>query len=218
VSKKDAAKERLERNLKSLASYCQRPADRLAKIDKEAEDPIGEWLKKRRVLWPSLELLREIDDDVIVLAVAERKKPILPVWKAYEQVDSRMRKLRLKSRLNDLIRRARERVAGESELGRAARELEAGNARGQCFVRNILCGTRSLSQLLDDDRQRTVQKAKSYPLVEWLMVNGHPMAKDFGPAAEHFVIDAGVVKERKLLEQRRKQRARTRRHRAQKHC
>ena len=176
----NAAKERLERNLKSLVSYCQRPADRLAKIDEEAKDPIGEWLEKRRVLWPSRELLQEIPDDVIVLAVAGRKKPILPVWKAYEQVDRRMRKLRLKSRLNDLIRRARDRVAGESELGRAARELEEGNALGQCLVRDILAGTRSLSELLDDDRQTILQKAKSYPLVEWLSVNGHPMAKDFG--------------------------------------
>ena len=191
---------------------------RLAKIDEEAEDPIGEWLEKRRVLWPSRELLREIDDDVIVLAVAGRKKPILPLWKAYEQVDRRMRKLRLKSRLNDLIRRAGERVAGESELDRAARELEAGNARGQCLVRDILGGTRSLRELLDDDRQRTLQKAKSYPLVEWLIVNGHPMAKDFGPVVEHFVIDAAVVKERKLLERREKQRARTRRHRRKKTC
>ena len=124
--KKECAKERLERNLKSPASYCQRPADPLAKIHEEAEDPIGEWLERRRVLWPSRELLQEIDDDVIVLAVAGRKKPILPVWKAYEQVDRRMRKLRLKSRLNDLIRRARARVPGESELGLAPRSYLCG--------------------------------------------------------------------------------------------
>ena len=163
--------------------------------------------------WPSHELLRQIDDDVIELAIAGRKKPILPVWKAYEDVDRRMRKLRLKSRLNDLIRRARERVAGESELGRAAWELEAGNARRQCLVRDILCGKRSLRRLLEDHQWRTVQKAKSYPLLEWLMVNGHSMAKDFGPVAEHFAVDDAVVKERKLLEQREKGRARIRRHR-----
>jgi len=54
--------------------------------------------------------------------------------------------------------------------------------------------------------------------VEWLIVNGHPMAKDFGPVVEHFAIDAAVVKERKLIEQREKQRARTRRHRRKKTC
>jgi len=213
VSKKEAAKQRLLRNLKSLEAYCQPPVDGQAEIDAEAEDPIGEWLEKRRVLWPSNELLRQIDDDVIELAIAGRKKPILPISKAFEQVDRRMRKFRLKSRLNDLIRRARDRVTGESELAKAAWELEAGNAGAQCFVRDILCGTRSLRRLLEDDQWRTAQKAKSYPLWEWLIVNGHPMAKDFGPVAEHFVIDAGVVKERKLLEQREKGRARTRRHR-----
>jgi hypothetical protein len=88
VSKKEAAKERLERNLKSLESYCQPPVDEQAEIDEEAENPIGEWLKKRRVLWPSHELLRQINDDVIELAIAGRKKPILPIWKAFEQVDS----------------------------------------------------------------------------------------------------------------------------------
>ena len=81
MSKKEAAKERLERNLKSLESYCQPPVDGQAEIDEEAEDPIGEWLEKRRVLWPSHELLRQIDDDVIELAIAGRKKPILPVWR-----------------------------------------------------------------------------------------------------------------------------------------
>jgi len=196
VSKKEAAKERLERNLKSLEAYCQPPVDGQAEIDEQAENPIGEWQKKQRVLWPSHELLRQIDDDVIELAIAGRKKPILPIWKAFEQADRRMRKFRLKLRLEALIRRAGERVTGESELAKAARELEAGNAGAQCLVRDILCETRSLRRLLEDDHWRIVQKAKSYPLLEWLIVLGHPMAKDFWFGAEYYVVDAAVIKKR----------------------
>src|SRR6266542_5123351 len=214
MNKKNAAKERLERNLKSLEYYCQRPVDWLAEVDDGAENPIGEWLDKRRVLWPSHELLWEINDDVIVLA--GRKKRILPGWKAYEQVDRRIRKLRLKSSLNDLIRRALNMIAGESELAKAARELEAGSARAQCLVRDIFEGTRSLRQLLDEDRKRMEWKAKCYPLVEWLMVIGHPKGKEFGPVVDHYAVDDAAVKEWKLLEHREKQRARTRRYRAQK--
>jgi hypothetical protein len=207
------ARERLERNLKSLASYCQRPADRLAKIDEEAEDPIGEWLEKRRVLWPSRELLQEIDDDVIVLAMRGRVQPILPVWKAFEQVNKRIKQLRLKARVNDLIRRACARLAGESVLGRAARDLEAGKAEAQCLLRDILLGNRDLGELLDDDRQRVLQKVKSYPLAEWAIVNGHPMAKDFGRVAEFFVLDNEAIKKRKILQRRDKTRERVQRHR-----
>jgi hypothetical protein len=124
-----------------------------------------------------------------------------------------MRKFRLKSRLEALIRRAGERITGESELAKAARELEAGNAGAQCLVRDISCGTRSLLRLLEDHQRRTVQKAKSYPLLEWLIVVGHPMAKDFWSGAEYYVVDAAAIKERKLLEQREKGRARILRHR-----
>ena len=90
-------KERLERNLESLESYCKPgviPDDGLFAGSSE----LG--------YWPSRELLDEIARDVLLLAFLERKRPFLPVWKAFEQVDKRMKKLQLTSRVNDLIRRA----------------------------------------------------------------------------------------------------------------
>jgi hypothetical protein len=205
-------RERLERNLKSLVSYCLRPADRLAKIDEGAEDPIGEWLEKRRVLWPSHELLHEIDDDVIVLATTpKRVNPILPVWEAFKQVDRRYPKLRLKTRVDNLIDRALARLAGESELGKAVLGLEAGKAEAQCLLRDILLGNRNLGELLKDDRDRYCQRVKSWALVEWLMVNGHPRAKDFGAVAAFFALDNEAIEKRKILQELEKNRHRQRR-------
>jgi hypothetical protein len=212
--KRDSALARLECNLKSLECYCRPPVDGQAELDVEAEDAnseLAQWLEKRRVLWPCAELLRQIDDDVIELAVVGRRKPIVPKWKAYLQVDRRNSKLRLKSRLDALVRRALERVSGESELEIAARE--PGSASAQCLVSDILCGARSLERLLDDYRQRIVQKAKFGPLFEWLVVNGHPFSKEFGPVAEHYVLDAAAWNKRKLLLQSKASRTRMRRHR-----
>jgi len=204
------AKERLGRNLENLASYCHPPLDGMAKVDPTSDDPLGEWLDKIRVLWPSRELLEQIDSDVIVLATFDRKKPILPVWKAFEQVDKRMKKLRLKSRLNDLIRGACAILAGESELGKAARDLEAGEAKAKLLVADILLGTRSLGELLDEDRLRQSRRAKAVPLVEWVIAIGHPMAKDLGAVVAFFVQDTAAIEKQKILRRREKTRERVR--------
>src|SRR5262245_6659224 len=207
------ARERLERNLESLAFYCKPPA-KVVKFDEKADDPIGDWAEKlRQVRWPSRELLREIDDDVIVLAMRGRVKPILPVWKAFEQVDKRIKKLRLKARVDDLIHRACARLGGESVLERAAWALKAGKADAQCLVRDIMLGNQDLGELLDDYRYRLLQKVKSYPLAEWAMVNGHPLAKDFGPVVEFFVVDDEAIRKQKIRQWRDKTRERVQRHR-----
>jgi hypothetical protein len=184
-----------------------------ATVDATADDPLGEWLEKIRILWPSRELLQEIDRDVIVLAIVQRKKPILPVWKAFEQVDKRMKKLRLKSRLNDLISRTCAILAGESELGKAARDWETGKAEAQSLVRDILLGNRNLAELLDEDRVRQSQRAKSWPLVEWAIVNGHPMARDLDNVPALFVQDNAAIEKRKILQRRDQTRERQRRRR-----
>jgi hypothetical protein len=64
------AKERLARNLSHLSSYCW---PRVIQLD----------------CWPSRELLAQIKDDVLVLTQRERKKTIVPVWKAFLLVDKR---------------------------------------------------------------------------------------------------------------------------------
>jgi len=210
------AKERLGRNLENLESCCRPPLDRMAKVDPTADDPLGEWLDKIRVLWPSRELLQQIHLDVFELATLERTKPIQPGWKAFEQVDKRMKRLRLKSRLNDLIRRACAILDGESELGKAARDLEAGKVEGEFLLRNMLTGSRNLGELLDEDRLRQSRRAKAYPLVEWVIFIGHPMAKDLGPVPARFVQDDAAIEKRKILQRREKTRERVRRRRSRK--
>ena len=197
---RQAAKERLMRNLEALASYCQ-PADRTAD-----DDPVTEELKKRG-RWPSRELLQEIEDDVFVLL---ERKQIVPIWKEFEQVDKRMKKLRLKSRANDLIRRACARLAGESVLGKAAREPTTKET--QSLLCDIDLGKRNFAELLEDDRRRVRQRYMAGPLVDWALIIGHPMAKDFGKIEAFLIWGLNeTVEEVKLLQRREKTRERVRR-------
>ena len=101
------AQERLARNLKHLSIYCS-PRIYCSPGDKPGGLP----------LWPSRELLAEIQNDVLVLAQRERKKPIFPVWKAFGQVDKRVKKLRLENYVDNLIRRARDLLSVESALSK----------------------------------------------------------------------------------------------------
>jgi hypothetical protein len=204
-------KERLTRNIESLASYCQLPD---ITADHVSDDPITEHLKKL-VRWPSRELLREIEDNVLDLALLERNKPILPIWRAFEQVDKRMKKLRLKSRVSDLIRRACAILAGESVLSKAARERNTKETL--LLLCDIELRKRNLAELLEDDRRRVRQKWMAGPLVEWAVNIGHPMAKDLdGVTAFLFGWSNEAVEEVKLLQQREKIRERVRRHRLRK--
>ena len=135
----------------------------------------GTW---KRGCWPSRELLEEIQHDVLVLALHERVKPILPVWKAFEHVDKRIKKLRLKWNVNDLIRRTRDMRPSESVLGKTVGEAIAGNAQAQCSLRDMVLEPRKLAESLRHDRQMVIQMCMAQPFVEWLIDIGHPMAKD----------------------------------------
>jgi hypothetical protein len=74
---------------------------------------------KQFTLWPRADLLQLLEDSVTVLVRLERKKPPRPPWKAFQLLDTRMTSLRLVLRVNNLVKRARERL---TEAGRSALE------------------------------------------------------------------------------------------------
>lgn len=161
--------------------------------------------------WPSYELLREIHDDVRELAEQGRVRQIFPIWKAFLQVDRRLKKLRLKLHVEGLITRARAMLPpAESEADKVVRLLKAGNAQAQCSLRDMATKPQKLDKLLQEDRQVEIQWRMALPLAEWIVGIGHPMAKDF-------VYIAGFDPPDREFRRRIFQSARVRRHRSKKH-
>ena len=132
--------------------------------------------------WPSYELLGEIEDDVTVLAERGRIRQIHPVWKAFEQLDKRLTKLRLKLRVDNLIGRARDVLAKlprESELNKVVRLAIAGDIQARCSLGDMVMKTEKLGELLQADRQMESRRFMAQPVAKWTVCLGHPMAKDF---------------------------------------
>jgi hypothetical protein len=207
------AKKRLEHNLLALASYC-RPVDKVPidvpdDVDLLPDDP----LSNRIVVWPSRDLLLQVQDDVLVLALLERKPPIIPVWRAFEQVNKHAPTLRLVRRVNDLISRAIERLneTGESELSKAARDAKAGSAQSQCLLRDIAMGRRDLGEMLMADHRVMARSMLARSLVRWAINIGHPMAKAFDDFLVEISNEARLALE--LSRKREKGRERVRRYR-----
>jgi len=208
-------KERLESNLKSLSSYCKpgvfaEDDARKGWADAMLSAVFGPY--KRLACWPSRELLREIENDVLFLAFRERRNPIFPVWKAFEQVDKRIPKLRLRLRLDNLIRHARDILPRESALGAAVTKARAGEPMAQCLLRDIAMNESKLAKLLMEDRHMVRLQCMAYPLVAWLIEIGHPTANDLNNIVE-FLPTAEDVRALHRLE---KTRERVRRHRLRK--
>jgi RNA polymerase sigma-70 factor (ECF subfamily) len=99
----DRTEARLKEDLERLALYCQ-PPDPGAK---NAPDLIE--AMKRFTWWPQESLLERIEYGVLTVALTQRKYPERRLWKNFELVNRRKRKLQLLKRLNDLVGRARER-------------------------------------------------------------------------------------------------------------
>jgi len=215
--------ERLKRNLEDLEFYfpiqgIYNPGEdeiqRLALLVSTLRDIADSDLHEDKLdYWPSAKLLREIECDVLVLAGQhERIKLIFPVWKAFEQVDKRIKGLRLKSHVNNLIRHACKLLSCESQLAKAATKAKAGNAQAQCSLRDMARDPQKFAELLQDDRLMTLQRSMAVPLVWWALGIGHPMARDLGLLSEFF----HTVEEHRASERRAKARGRMRRHRLRK--
>lgn len=207
------AKERLQHNLLALASYCHSvdevPIDVGDDFLFDPDDPLINCI----VVWPSRDLLLQVQDDVLVLALLERKSPIIPVWRAFEQVNKRAPTLRLVRRVNDLISRAIERLdeTPQSELGKAAWDVKRGSAQSQCLLRDIAMGTRDLLEMLMADHRVMARGMMAGPLVRWAINIGHPMAKAFDDFLVEIYNEARL--ELELSRNREKGRERVRRYR-----
>src|SRR5262249_7614583 len=139
----------------------------------------------------------------------ERKRPIWPIWGAFEHVDRRMKKLQLVERVDDLIDRWLAMRAAmlsiQSELSKAARE---GTSKE---TRRLLCdidlGKRNLAELLLEDRRVVKKWYEAKPLVDWVVEIRHPLAKDVNNIIEFFP----TMEELKDMHQRAKGRERSNR-------
>jgi hypothetical protein len=208
----------LERNLENLSFYCSSP-EFISSIDNVAWKRLmvlesrGISGSRKLGYWPSHELLQEIQDDVLVLSGRKSFRQIFPVWKAFEQVDRRVKKLRLKLRVDNLISRARALLPpSESELNKVVRLAITGNAQTQCSYRDMVLDPKKLAESLRADRQMERQRCMAQPLARWTVDIGHPMAKDF-----HYVAGISYTPEQvQAAWLRLRQRMRVRRHRLRK--
>ena len=177
--------ERLERNLEDLSFYCAPPGVG-TRVKGTAASRLVAWMMLRGIygpdelgFWPSHDALREIQADVIFLAERGRVRQIFPEWKAFEQVDRRWTKLRLKLRVGNLISRARAMLPGESELSKVVRLTIAGNTKARCLLGDMIMNTEKLAELLKAERQMERKRCMAQPLARWTVSIEHPMAKDF---------------------------------------
>jgi hypothetical protein len=125
--------EELTSTLERLALYCQEP-DPQAKGATDLAKAM-----KQFTLWPTSDLLLPLENSVTCLVRVEREKPSRPPWKAFQLVDKRMRSLRLVRHVNNLAKRARDRLteSGESVLGKLERQATLGNADARSLLRDI---------------------------------------------------------------------------------
>jgi hypothetical protein len=186
-----AALKRLERNLDDL-KFCCSPG--LTPKGSEAIrfanfrfSRLAPGVSDKDSYWPPYALLREIEDDVIVLAEHGRQKQIFPRWKAFEQLDRGTPRLRLKMRVDKLVRRAGDMLPpSESTLDGVVRLAIAGTTQAQCSLRDIVMSPQKLAELLQDDRQMERQRCMARPVAKWIVWIAHPMAEDFVSLAEFY--------------------------------
>jgi len=207
-----SAKARLLCELDRLRVYCQPVENQKAK-DENAEEPWWE----RHVQWPGREFLWDIERNVLVLASYERARQIVPKWKAFKIVDKRVPALRLVQRVDNLARRAMERLkdVGESELAKMA--WDPNSVATRCFLHDLVLQKKNLAKLLAEYRGCLRPRIEGCPLVEWLIEISHPMVRDFDDRTS-FISDGFqlALEKLKLSRRRKKQRERVRRHRLRK--
>ena len=95
--------------------------------------------KWARIRWPSGDILKDVEERVIFLLDTERRKRPSPSWKAFELLDKRMPSLRLVLRVNNLFKRAYERLgeAGEAPMSKLSRQADAGDEGAEKLVNDL---------------------------------------------------------------------------------
>jgi RNA polymerase sigma factor (sigma-70 family) len=132
--------ERLRDDLARLTLYCQ-PPDPKARSATDLDEAMKEF-----TWWPNANLLERIEDGVLTIALTQRKFPERKIWKNFELVNKRKKKLHLLKQVNDLVERARERFikANFSDL-----EALSWECREDKDAQNLL---RDIGQIEKDDR------------------------------------------------------------------
>jgi hypothetical protein len=116
------AKERLFLRLERLARYCK-PSDTASPS----------------AIWPDQGFLRDLESEVVFLVATVRKNPPSPAWKAFRLLDRRMPKLLLVRRVDNLVKRARDRLeeAAQHPLSKLEQQAEGGDENAQELLRDI---------------------------------------------------------------------------------
>ena len=115
------AKEQLFLRLEKLTRCCQPP---------------GKW---RQTWCPDCVFLQSLENNVILLIETERKNRPSPAWKAFQLLDRRMPKLLLVKRVDNLMKRARDRLEEDAQhpLSKLERQAECGHENAQKLLRDI---------------------------------------------------------------------------------
>jgi hypothetical protein len=133
TTSRQRAKALLTGTLERLSVYCQEPDSQA----KGATDSVR--AMKQFTFWPRADLLQLLEDSVTFLVGVERKKPPRPLWKAFQLLDKRMPSLRLVLRVDNLVKRAKDRLteSGESVLSKLQRQARARNLNTRSLLRDI---------------------------------------------------------------------------------
>ena len=102
--------------------------------------------------WPDRKFLQSLEDNVMFLIATKRKKQPSPAWKGFQLLDKGMPSLRLVLRVDNLVKRAQDRLeeAGEAPLTKLERQAEHGDED----ARKLLCDIAAIRD--DQDAARTI--------------------------------------------------------------
>jgi hypothetical protein len=123
VLDRNETKRLVVRYLEWLSDCCKPPAD-------------SKWA---RIRWPRGDILKDFEERVIFLLATERRKRPSPSWKVFELLDKRMPSLPLVLRVNNLFKRAYERLAeaGEAQMSKLSRQADAGDQGAEKLVNDL---------------------------------------------------------------------------------
>ena len=99
-----------------LFRFLDRRLSTLLSLLEETCLPLRPDTDELTTIWPDGRHLGELDSSVLALAIMERKKVPTSNWKAYKWVNKRWQRYRLVSRVEKLVRRARDRLQEENEM------------------------------------------------------------------------------------------------------
>jgi hypothetical protein len=154
----------------ALSRYLHRRLSRrLSQLEKTCLPPPPD-ADESTTIWPDGRHLGELDSAVLDLAVMARKKVPTSTWKAYQWVNKQWQKYHLVSRVQKLVRRARERLQEENEMDWKIawpRQLNPDRFRREAFLEWIAyLGNPDFFDVIDivHDPDPQLHKGESYSL------------------------------------------------------